>query len=731
MHTATKSSPIYTPILKDLQSAGYADWYAEFNERHSKDNRFSSVAPTTEEMESAYSAASHVDDDGQRLMRGVTYHVDVSSSSIRHKPIAFRPDANGEEFYVWPVKEDCRIIDFIWSTTNFDDWGFTTGRGAVLGAENLSKTYTAELPLHVYDNPHSYWERTDDEEEDPTTREDAVCILKPSARALLPAVGHVQVFYWDDVEDLAEGYFTDYPDRVSAFQDQEAFDAYVKRAARWDRFDYLKAPTPPAGTRLTWAHAKAAIKARRKVNAETGLDGCEENRARVKAVADRPEVVGAIEVYRNDPTDANRLLTIKACSPFHLDHIAIARMTKITPFSEWLRRRESGGGATGSPEPGGGAADDEPEAKPDVGAIECMFQRIGCLVAKPRDYLIRGLIARNEVCNPFGRPDSFKGVAASQLVVHIAGGIDFLGLEVKKAPTAYFAGERGEQVKRRIKGHIQRLGLPHDLPCYFGGKPINLLSKPDLDFLVANIKAIESDAGSPLGFLAIDTQSRTFGGDENSTADGAAYAKAIEAIRAATKATLWIIAHTGHSEDAQDRPRGSSALLGAYDTFYRHKKIDERRGEIKITIDRDGLGGKEFPFAVELYDTGALNEDGEPVLVPYLEAAAAPVKFTFKKGDEPRPGAATDMEREALRALEKAIKNHGLITPEGDGGPTPDGESIPPGEVTVCFSEWQAAFYKLDRERNSTASRQAFNRSSKALVKKKLVGTWNNRRWPL
>jgi hypothetical protein len=114
------------------------------------------------------------------------------------------------------------------------------------------------------------------------------------------------------------------------------------------------------------------------------------------------------------------------------------------------------------------------------------------------------------------------------------------------------------------------------LPCYFGGKPIDLLSKPDLDFLIANIEAIESDAGAPMGFLVVDTQSRTMGGDENSTKDGAAYAKAIEAIRQATEATLWIIAHTGHSEEAQDRPPGSSALLGAYDTFYRHKKTDER-----------------------------------------------------------------------------------------------------------------------------------------------------------
>jgi hypothetical protein len=354
---------------------------------------------------------------------------------------------------------------------------------------------------------------------------------------------------------------------------------------------------------------------------------------------------------------------------------------------------------------------------------ECMFQRIGFLDAKPREYLVKGFIPRNEVCNPFGRPDSFKGVSGTQLCVHIAGGVDFLGMHVKQAPTAYFAGERAEQVKRRIKGHIQRLGLPYDLPCYFGGKPIDLLNPTDLKILISQVQAIESDAGRPLGLLVVDTQSRTMGGDENSTKDGAAYAKAIEAVRQATEATLWVIAHTGHSEEAQDRPRGSSALLGAYDTFYRHKKIDEHSGEIRITIDRDGLGGKEFPFTVELYDTGAVNEDGEPVMVPYLEAAAPTVKIAFKKGDEPsKSESPTRAESEALRALRKAIKKHGLVTPKGEG--------IPAGEVTVCEREWRDCYYELFRTREQSTLRQGFSRVTKSLIAKGCVGEYGSRRWP-
>ena len=86
---------------------------------------------------------------------------------------------------------------------------------------------------------------------------------------------------------------------------------------------------------------------------------------------------------------------------------------------------------------------DAPDPKPYVKSVECMFQRIGFLDAKPREYLVKGLIPRNEVCNPFGRPDSFKGVSATQLAVYIAGGVDFLGMHVKQGPTAYFASARG------------------------------------------------------------------------------------------------------------------------------------------------------------------------------------------------------------------------------------------------------------------------------------------------
>jgi hypothetical protein len=335
---ATEASDAPEPSLKDLQSHGYAEVYARNNEEHFKHDPFVYVPPTIEEMETAYSSASR-DDNGDLCVRGVRHEVDLATSDLRYKATVFRPDPDGQWFYVEPVYEDGRIIDVIWSTIDLDDWGFTTGRGAVFGAENLMKTYTAELPLHVYNDPHSYWEHFQ-ESEDGSDKEDAVCILKQSARALLPAVGHVQMFYWDDVRDLAEEFFPDHPERISAFQDQEAFDAFVKRAALWESFDHMQAATPPTGARLTWAHAKNAVKARRKTNAETGLDGFEEIRARVKAHAAQSEVRVAVDAWHEHPSDVNKLLAQRACMPFHLRDIVFARMTgPFVSFDEWERRQ--------------------------------------------------------------------------------------------------------------------------------------------------------------------------------------------------------------------------------------------------------------------------------------------------------------------------------------------------------------------------------------------------------
>jgi hypothetical protein len=299
--------------LEDLQSSGYADLYAQENQLFA-DNPFIFVPPDAGQMQAAVKSAIDAG-DGVVRMRGFLQQAHFASSELRDKGEVFCPDPSGEEYLVQPVVQDAEIIDLIWATLDLARWGFTTGRGAVLGADTLSQIHTAELPLHVYDNPIPYWEHLEDEE---MAGHAAICILKSTARALLRAVGHVRVTHWDEVEGLAEEFFEGRPECVSACQDQDAFDASVKRAALWERFDDMEAPMPPETQRLTWAHAKAAIKSQRQINGKTGRDGFEGYERRVCARASDPEVQGAISMWRADPSEENWARAQTACRPFSL-----------------------------------------------------------------------------------------------------------------------------------------------------------------------------------------------------------------------------------------------------------------------------------------------------------------------------------------------------------------------------------------------------------------------------
>jgi hypothetical protein len=308
--------------LEDLQSSGYADLYAQENQLFAG-NPFIFDPPDADQMQAAVKSAIDAG-DGVVRMRGFLQQTHFASSELRYKGEVFWPDPSGEEYLVQPVVQDAEIIDLIWATLDLDRWGFTTGRGAVLGGDHLSNTHPPEVPLHVYDNPIHYWEHLEDEE---LASHAAVCLVKPTARALLPAAGHVRVPHWDEVEGLAEEFFEDRPERVSAPQDQEAFDTLVKRGALWERFDDMEAPIPLETQKLTWAHAKAAIKSQRQINSKTGRDGFEEYRGRVCARASDPEVQGAISTWRADPSDENRARARKACRPFSLRDMLLGGST--------------------------------------------------------------------------------------------------------------------------------------------------------------------------------------------------------------------------------------------------------------------------------------------------------------------------------------------------------------------------------------------------------------------
>ena len=197
-------------------------------------------------------------------------------------------------------------------------------------------------------------------------------------------------------------------------------------------------------------------------------------------------------------------------------------------------------------------------------------------------------------------------------LLHIAAGRpEWAGLKVKKGTVLYLAGEGHAGLRARIaawKHHHQVA----DVDFYLSTDAIDL-NKPD--GLRRVIEAVEA-----LGFIpdiiAVDTVHRHMEGDENSAADTKTFIDACDALISHFNATVLLVHHTGNSEEAQHRARGSSAWRGALDIEISVAPPKKKGGGIKV-IQRKSKDAELAPHVcVELKGVnipGWFDDEGEQI----------------------------------------------------------------------------------------------------------------------
>ena len=204
-------------------------------------------------------------------------------------------------------------------------------------------------------------------------------------------------------------------------------------------------------------------------------------------------------------------------------------------------------------------------------------------------------------------------------LLHIAAGRpEWAGMKVKKGTVLYLAGEGHAGLRARIaawKHHHQVT----DVDFYLSTDAIDL-NRPD--GLKRVIEAVEA-----LGFIpdiiAVDTVHRHMEGDENSAADTKTFIDACDALIRHFNSTVLLVHHTGNSEDAQHRARGSSAWRGALDIEISVAPPKKKGGAIKV-IQRKSKDAELAPHVcVELKGIsipGWFDDEGEQIssAVPFI-----------------------------------------------------------------------------------------------------------------
>lgn len=187
---------------------------------------------------------------------------------------------------------------------------------------------------------------------------------------------------------------------------------------------------------------------------------------------------------------------------------------------------------------------------------------------------------------------------------------DWCGNKIKQGNVVYLAGEGHHGLRGRIAAW----------KTYHKANGINMwLSKGGVDL---NTPAGYMKVADSLRFLkerpsiiVVDTLHRFLQGDENSAQDAKSMLDACAALMAEFNCSVVLVHHTGVSEEAQHRARGSSAWRGALDIEI---SVIPGKNEKPIQIVQRKSKDSELahPINVELQSVeipGWIDEDGEAV----------------------------------------------------------------------------------------------------------------------
>lgn len=240
----------------------------------------------------------------------------------------------------------------------------------------------------------------------------------------------------------------------------------------------------------------------------------------------------------------------------------------------------------------------------------------------PPRWIIRDLFEEGTFGMIHGPSGSGKSFVTIDIAMHLAcGRTAWHGSAINQnGPVVYLAGEGHYGMRRRLAAWVQHYGHePSQTQLHISQTGCDL---DQAEGYQKTLDAIHSLAEPPI-LIIVDTLHRFLSGDENSAKDSRAMITACDKIREEFGCALILVHHTGVSEEAQHRARGSSAWKGAVDFEYSIMG----RSEALVMVSRkskDGPDPKPRRFAFEEITLGDwIDEDGNPtksvILLP-LEA---------------------------------------------------------------------------------------------------------------
>lgn len=237
-----------------------------------------------------------------------------------------------------------------------------------------------------------------------------------------------------------------------------------------------------------------------------------------------------------------------------------------------------------------------------------------------KSWIIKGILARGETSAWIAPPGAMKSALMAEAAICVGAGLDWHGYRNKGAAgVVYFAIERADLVKRRLRAHRERLGLK-GTPICVSSAVIDLTTPAGCKAVIETIRAAQAVLGKAIGLVILDTFAKlvaSAGGDENSAKDQGAIFANVQRVKTATGVHVALVGHTG--KDETRGARGSNALLGDVDVMVTIG--GEETKTVTVTKANDAPEGVLFSFKSDTHDFGP-DEDGDPRTVNVVSSEA-------------------------------------------------------------------------------------------------------------
>ena len=255
---------------------------------------------------------------------------------------------------------------------------------------------------------------------------------------------------------------------------------------------------------------------------------------------------------------------------------------------------------------------------------------------KPIRWLIKNWLQRKALVMVHGPSGAGKSYAVLDWCMRIAneGFDEWAGHKVRHGNVVYLAGEGNEGLGIRAQAWQEKFKLSNDPSKIWISSRGCSLNTPDGQKEV--IESIEESEIKP-DVIVVDTLHRFLDGDENSAKDARTMINSCDAMKEYYGCTVILVHHTGASQDAQHRARGSTAWRGALD------------GEISINPLE---GGK-----IELIQRKN-KEIGRPVDDVMMEFESVDIPGFFDEDDEQVQGSILNIcDEETVKAAKSNKRN--------------------------------------------------------------------------